>query len=327
MNKVNKNRSTVNKMNKSDVNDVKSPSDVNDVKSSSDVNDVKSVNDIKSIENGLSKVKIGIKKTLLPKVNKLNNFRITYGKSHTRSVITLYTLSFAIVAELLNKIYTYGFTIIEHFINPLLKDETDFDELKNYIQKKSKNNIFLDLSHRKKLFKNVIDKGNKKGSSAINETYLYCNKNIKSDILTPIYKLKNNTNLYIKIPTVSSSVVVHVIELYSFIFEKTFVLKSKKDSFLKDSFILCCENANEMNLIYVKEKMSKIGNVDDNLYLKTIFEEPVSISKEYLNFTHEIIYVIYCVYLTIFNNIDLDIENKKRNEKNWKKLDDLFKES
>lgn len=284
----------------------------------------------KHYKRGLYLIEHGINLFELPKITEVRNILIVSGPSYSKTIFTPYHLTYGAIHEIMQLIYSRGTETFLYYLGPIYKkEEKDFDI---FLDEKQNDKIYsLDLSYRNKFLTRIIEQRNISGSNIKNETYTFCNTLITFKILKPIFKIKNETTILIKFPTITAVAVQHAIELYAYICGKVYLFKHKKDSFLKDSFCLYGVQIDHKRLSEVRNLLKKSGISDynriENNLLMSVFDERIQCNKcfesSFRTFNYDVILSVFVLLVDIICNIKKDSEKRKRTMEQWKVLDKI----
>lgn len=161
-------------------------------------------------KQGLYLIEHGIDLFELPKITEVRNILIVSGKSYSKIILTPYHLTYGIIHEIIQLIYLIGTETFLYYLGPIYKkEEKDFDI---FLDETKNDKIYsLDLSYRNKFLSRIIEQRNISGSNIKNETYKFCNTLITFKILKSIFKIKNETTIPIKFPTITAVAIQHAI--------------------------------------------------------------------------------------------------------------------
>jgi hypothetical protein len=200
-----------------------------------------------------------------------------------------------------------------------LKYFTKYDKISYNKFEKLNNSINIDFEYKKLIRDQAIEEKNKDA----NMTYLYCHDLIKVNILKCILDINKINNVQIIFPTISSTVIIELIYIFSYICDSIYLYKN--GDWLKDSFILCGKNINREKLKYI------VSDINNNIKFSTQRTKCLNgitiINNE--DFTNTItnfsLHIqIICSYLwnMFFKNYNKNTKNRDNDV--WKEYDSIL---
>ncbi|ANS71176.1 small subunit mRNA capping enzyme [Pteropox virus] len=271
-----------------------------------------------TIESVKAQIRDGVS-ARMPFYENLPNIHLTLGVMQLPSLQygTNYFLQLSKVNDL-NRLPT---ELLSLFTHDVMIPETDIDQICKTLKIKSVKThskgikaeaIVVDMSAKNKLYKR--DRGLIKSNNFLTENNLYISdyKLITFELFRPLFDYTSEKYVIIKLPTMFGRTIVDAMRVYCSLFKTVRLFKCANDSWLKDSFVIVCEDPHVKNIHTV---LTHFKNVTKSSTWKESNNVPFMILKDpvdgefidiFLNFSTKVYKALYVAHSLLFESMTSD---------------------
>ncbi|BCT22694.1 mRNA capping enzyme small subunit [Carp edema virus] len=262
--------------------------------------------------------------TSLPCYNSLPQTSLTFAK-HKGLTLETGTLYFSSLSKL-NDLALKSTEEIASHMEGCVVVESDFNNLtqkikKDFFESGTAKVISKNLAYPGKFF--VSDTDAKKSSNFIVENNFYFARYdlVRFEVFSILYEYYDEDVIVIKFPTTAGETIIDVLRVYAYICGSLTLVKSKKDSWFKDSFIMVGEKINVTRLKEVRDTFAnsvkhKQIKITDRFTNKFMIWPHKTVEKNFIEVWNNFTQSIRLANYGLFSLLLLSIEHNSKSLNN-----------